>query len=399
VTTSFPADDTIYLDHAATTPVDPAVLEAMLPYFTERYGNPSSIYRLGQESLAAVDAARGSTARVLGCQPAEIVFTSGATESDNLALRGVAWSRRLAAPESPPPHIVTTAIEHHAVLHTAQALERQGFAATYVAPDSRGIVDPGDVAAAIRPETCLISVMYANNETGAIQSLQEIARLGREHGIPVHTDAVQAAGSLPLNVDDLGVDLLSLSAHKFYGPKGGGLLYVRRGTPLDFQQEGGSQEQGRRGGTENVPGIVGLGLALERADAWRDAYAAHCAALRDRLLAGIQEAIPDAVVNGPLDPALRLPNNLNVTIPGVQGETLLLSLDVLGVAASAGSACTTGNTELSHVLRAMGLADELCRSSLRFTVGRGNTAEQIDAAVDALAESVERARALTGSAV
>jgi cysteine desulfurase len=391
-------DDFIYLDHAATTPVDPDVLDAMLPYFSERFGNPSSIYQLGQASRAAVDQARISCARVLGCEPGEIVFTSGATESDNLALRGVAWGARLALPmHRGTPHIVTTAIEHHAVLHTAQSLVRQGFSATYVAPDSQGIVDPESIAEAIRPETCLISVMYANNESGAIQPLQDVAAIARDRGVPIHTDAVQAAGSLPLRVDDLGADLLSLSAHKVYGPKGAGLLYVRRGTTIDFQQQGGSQEQGRRGGTENVPGIVGLGVALERADNWRDAYALHCAGLRDRLLNGLLAAMPDITVNGPLESQFRLPNNLNVTIPGVQGETLLLSLDVLGIAASAGSACTTGNTEPSHVLRAMGLSDHACRSALRFTVGRSNTERQIDETVDALVNSVDGVRLLSGA--
>jgi cysteine desulfurase len=391
-------DDTIYLDHAATTPLDPDVLAAMLPYFTERYGNPSSIYQLGQESRAAIDQARNSCARVIGCDPGEIIFTSGATESDNLALRGVAWGAKLAHTiRSKPPHIITTTIEHHAVLHTAQALERQEFSATYVAPDSRGLIDPEAIAAAVRPETCLISVMYANNESGAIQPVQEIAAIARDRGIPMHTDAVQAAGTLTLNVDVLAVDLLSLSAHKFYGPKGVGLLYVRRGTTLENQQIGGGQEQGRRGGTENVPGIVGLGLALERADGWRDAYAEHCARLRDRFAEGLFAAVPEATLNGPSDPWLRLPNNLNVTIPGIQGETLLLSLDVLGVAASAGSACTTGNTEPSHVLRAMGMSDDACRSALRFTVGRSNTDGQIDDAIDALVSSVSRARSLAGS--
>ena len=391
-------DDTIYLDHAATTPLDPDVLGTMLPYFTERYGNPSSIYQLGQEARAAIDQARAACARVLGCEPSEIIFTSGATESDNLALRGVAWGARLALPNNGAlPHIITTAIEHHAVLHTAQSLQREGFTATFVAPDNRGIVDPEAIAAAVRPETCLISVMYANNESGAIQPIQEIAEVARDRGIPLHTDAVQAAGTLSVNVDALGVDLLSLSAHKFYGPKGVGLLYVRRGTAINFQQKGGGQEQGRRGGTENVPGIVGLGMALERADAWRDAYADHCARLRDRLADGLFAAIPEAMLNGPSDPRLRLPNNLNVTIPGIQGETLLLSLDVLGVAASAGSACTTGNTEPSHVLRAMGLSDDGCRSALRFTVGRSNTEQQIDDAIDALVGSVDRARSLVAS--
>jgi cysteine desulfurase len=391
-------DDIIYLDHAATTPLDPDVLTGMLPYFTERYGNPSSIYQLGQESHAAIDRARVGCARVLGCEPGEIIFTSGATESDNLALRGVAWGARFSLLDHGVlPHIVTTAIEHHAVLHTAQSLEREGFTATYVVPDSRGVVDPEAIAGAVRPETCLISVMYANNESGAIQPLQEIAEVARDRGIYLHTDAVQAAGTLPLHVDGLGVDLLSLSAHKFYGPKGVGLLYVRRGTAIAFQQKGGGQEQGRRGGTENVPGIVGLGMALEQADAWRAAYTEHCARLRDRLADGVFAAIPEATLNGPSGPSLRLPNNLNVSIPGIQGETLLLSLDVLGIAASAGSACTTGNTEPSHVLRAMGLSDDACRSALRFTVGRSNTEQQIDDAIDALVDSVERARSLAVS--
>jgi cysteine desulfurase len=391
-------DDTIYLDHAATTPLDLEVLASMLPYFKERYGNPSSIYRLGQESRAALDQARSSCARVLGCDPGEIIFTSGATESDNLALRGVAWGAWHAqADAGAKPHIVTTTIEHHAVLHTTQSLERQGISATYVSPDNRGLIDPEAIATAVRPDTCLISVMYANNESGAIQPVREIASIARDRGIPLHTDAVQAAGTLPLNVDALAVDLLSLSAHKFYGPKGVGLLYARRGTPLEFQQIGGGQERGRRGGTENVPGIVGLGLALDRADGWRNSYAEHCLRLRDRLAAGLFAAIPEATLNGPSDPGLRLPNNLNVSIPGIQGETLLLSLDVLGVAASAGSACTTGNTEPSHVLRAMGMSDDACRSALRFTVGRSNTEGQIDDAVDALVSAVGRARSLAGS--
>ena len=397
MTANFPQSDSIYLDHAATTPLDPDVFEAMLPYFRRRYGNPSSIYQLGQEARAALDDARRQAARVLGCQASEIVFTSGATESDNLALRGVAWARRLAHPVGVWPHIVTSAIEHHAVLHTAEALQRQGFAVTFVPSDDRGIVQSKAVAAALRPETCLISVMYANNEIGSIQPIRRIADLARDRGIPIHADAVQAAGLLPLDVDALGVDLLSLSAHKFYGPKGIGLLYVRDGTPIAFQQEGGSQEGGRRGGTENVPGIVGLGLALARADAHRDAYVRHCAELRDRLWHGIAAALPGTVRNGPTDPALRLANNLNVAIPEVEGEMLLLSLDMQGVAVSAGSACTTGNTEPSHVLRAIGLPEPLCRSALRFTVGRENSAEQIDTAVDVLVAAVARARALPGA--
>ncbi|HKG26555.1 MAG TPA: cysteine desulfurase family protein, partial [Thermomicrobiales bacterium] len=337
-------------------------------------------------------------ARVLGCQPAEILFTSGATESDNQALSGIAWHRRLLDPTSPVPHIVTTVIEHHAVLHTADWLERQGFSVTRVPVDGEGFVDPGDVAKAIRPETCLISVMYANNETGSFQPIAEIGRIARDRGIPFHTDAVQAAGALPLKVDDLGVDLLSLSAHKFYGPKGVGLLYVRRGTGIAYLQHGGGQESGRRGGTENVPGIVGLAVALDRAEAARDDYNRHCAALRDRLYRGLLAAIPDLELNGTADWNRRLPNNLNVAVRGVQGETVLLSLDMQGIAASAGSACTTGNSQPSHVLQALGYDDERCRASLRLTLGWSNTEEQIDETIDVLADTVTRIRELAGIA-
>jgi len=388
--------ETIYLDHAATTPIDPAVVEAMLPFFTEHFGNPSSIYRLGQDGRAALDRARGMVARVLGARPSEILFTSGATESNNLAIKGVAWEARLRQPDGPAPHIVTSAVEHHAVLHTVDALQRQGFAVSRVPCDRAGRVDPEDIAAAIRPETCLISVMYANNEVGTIQPITEVGAIAHRHGIPFHTDAVQAAGVLSLDVDELHVDLLSLSGHKFYGPKGVGVLYVRKGTPIEYQQEGGGQESGRRGGTENVPLIVGLAEALVRADASRDAYNAFCHALRDQLWAEIDARIPDVTLNGaPLD-GDRLPNNLNVSIRGVQGETVLLSLDMGGISASAGSACTTGNSEPSHVLLASGLDEEAARASLRLTVGRGNSAAEVEEAVDVLVETVERVRALSG---
>lgn len=389
------ADDTIYLDHAATTPVDAEVLSVMLPFFSEQYGNPSSIYRLGQDARAALDRARGSIARVLGCQADEILFTSGATESNNLALIGMLRPSRAAAAAS---HIVTTTIEHHAVLSAAEALEGEGIAVSYVPCDSEGLVSAADVIAAVRPETRLISVMMANNEVGAIQPIAEIGAFAKTRGIPFHTDAVQAAGTLPPRVDDLGVDLLSLSAHKFYGPKGVGVLYIRRKTSIAYQQHGGGQEGGRRGGTENVPLIVGMAAALEKADWLRDAYVTRCQGLRDRLWSRIQEAIPDATLNGPREPERRLPNNLNIAIPGVQGETILLGLDMEGVAASAGSACTTGNSEPSHVLRAMGLSDERCRASLRFTVGRDNTVEQMDEAAEILAETVSRVRSLAGVA-
>ncbi|MGI8484628.1 MAG: cysteine desulfurase family protein [Thermomicrobiales bacterium] len=389
--------DLIYLDHAATTPTDPAVVQAMLPYFSAKFGNPSSIYRVGQLARTGLDHARLVSASVLGSRTSEILFTSGATESNNLALKGIAWAARLANPtDAKPPHIITTAFEHHAVLHAAQALEAQGFAVTYLPCDTRGLVDPADVAAAIRPETCLISVMYANNEVGAIQPIAAIGAIARQAGIPMHTDAVQAAGTLPLNVHTLDVDLLSLSAHKFYGPKGVGLLYVRKGTPIRYQQDGGGQESGRRGGTENVPLIVGLGQALTRATASLDAYNQHASALRDLLWARIQQDIPDVRLNGPEPGVERLANNLNISIRGIQGETVLLALDMEGVEASAGSACTTGNSEPSHVLLAMGLSEAETRSSLRLTVGRGNTVDEIKDAVDALREVVMRVRSLSG---
>jgi cysteine desulfurase len=391
-----PSDDTIYLDHAATTPVHPSVLEAMLPYFSERFGNPSSIYQLGQDARAALDRARATVARVLGCQPAEILFTSGATESDNQALSGVAWHHRLQDPGGVAPHIITSVIEHHAVLHTADWLERQGFAVTRVPVDGEGFVDTEDVARAIRPETRLVSVMYANNETGAVQPIAEIGRIARERGVAFHTDAVQAAGVLPLKVDELHVDVMSLTAHKFYGPKGVGVLYVRRGTGIAYQQHGGGQESGRRGGTENVAGIVGLATALERAEASRAEYNRHCGTLRDRLYAGLIETVSDLELNGPTDWSRRLPNNLNVAIRGVQGETALLSLDMQGVAASAGSACTTGNSQPSHVLQALGYGEERCRASLRLTLGWDNTEEQIEETVEILADTASRIRELAG---
>lgn len=386
--------DSIYLDHAATTPTDPEVLRAMGPWFTQHFGNPSSIYQLGQQSRAALDNARAQCARVLGCHPTEIIFTSGATESDNLALAGSVWSWRTRNPDGPAPHIITSAIEHHAVLHMAEWLESLGFGLTLVPVSDTGFVDPADVEQAIRPETALISIMYANNEIGSIQPIAEIGKIARSRDIPLHTDAVQAAGLLPLNVDDLGVDMLSLSAHKFYGPKGVGLLYVRKGTQLEWQQLGGGQESGRRGGTENVPLIVGMGAALTIAERDRETYTNDCRTLRNLLAEEIGERVEGTILNGPALDDHRLPNNFNLTIDGVQGETILLNLDIDGVAASAGSACTTGNTQPSHVLKAMGYSDERCRSSVRLTIGRCNDEDQILDAADSLAEAVLRIRQL-----
>lgn len=386
--------EVVYLDHSATTPVDPGVVQKMIPFFTNSFGNPSSIYQSGQDAHAGLDSARAQVARALGARTSELIFTSGATESIGLALRGAAWAARLRNPES-TPHIVSTAVEHHAVLHTLDALERQGFRITLVPCDDRGVVSTDDVISAIEADTCLVSVMLANNEVGAIQPVAEIGAQVRERGILMHTDAVQAAGSLPLNVQELNVDLLSLSAHKFYGPKGVGVLYVRKGSQLEWTQEGGGQESGRRGGTENVPLIVGMGEAITNAVGSMDAYNEFASSLRDALWQQIQERIPDVHLNGPEPGDQRLANNLNISIDGVQGETVLLSLDMMGVEASAGSACTTGNSEPSHVLLAMGHTEEQARSSLRLSVGRGNDIEEMHRAAESLAEVVSRIRTLS----
>jgi cysteine desulfurase len=380
----------IYLDHAATTPVDPRVLDVMLPFFTQRFGNPSSIYALGRDARAGLDWARDTLADLFGSQPREIVFTSGATESNNVAIKGVAWYHRLN--ETGKNHLVVSAIEHHAVLHAAESLLAHGFELTIVQPDMDGMVYPDAVSAALRDDTCLVSVMYANNEIGTIQPIREIAEIARERGITMHTDAVQAAGALPLNVDDLGVDLLSLSGHKFYGPKGVGLLYARRRTPISWQQHGGGQEDTRRGGTENVPLIVGMAAALLLAVSEQDERNAHARMLRDQFTNYLLEHVPDARLNG--HPDHRLPNNVNLSFAGVEGETLLLSLDMLGIAASSGSACSTGSTEPSHVLTAIGLDPDIARGSLRLTVGKDTTTEQVERAANVIVETVERARDL-----
>jgi cysteine desulfurase len=380
----------IYLDHAATTPVDPAVIEAMLPYWAQGWGNPSSLYGAGRAARTALDGARAAVARVLGCASNEIVFTSGGSEGDNLALKGVVEAALLAGEAA---HLITTQIEHHAVLHTADYLEERGVAVTRLPVDAEGFVDPDAVAAAIRPETRLISVMYANNEIGTIEPLAAIAAVAHAHGVLFHTDAVQAAGSLPLDVNVLGVDLLTIAAHKFYGPKGVGALYIRAGTPMRYQQQGGPQEGDRRGGTENVAAIAGLATALARADAARDEYNTHCRALRDRLIEGILAAIPGARLNGPRGDR-RLANNVNVAFTGVQGEDLIIALDLAGIAASSGSACTTGATEPSHVLRAIGVPGDAIGGSLRLTVGRDNTPAEIEEVLALLPEVIEQLRAI-----
>jgi cysteine desulfurase len=377
----------IYLDHSATTAVDPRVIEAMLPFWTEHYGNPSSIYGLGRRAAAALEDARSRAARLLNCQPAEIVFTSCGTESDNLALRGVALTQAARGRR----HIVTTPIEHHAILHTAADLaEHFDCDVTTVPVDRFGRVDPAAVAAALRPDTALISVMYANNEVGTIEPVAEIGALARSRGVPFHTDAVQAGGYLPLDVQALNVDLLALSAHKFHGPKGVGLLYVRRGIRLQTTQTGGSQERNRRAGTENVPYVVGMVRALEIAQAERETEGARLADLRDRLANGLLSRIPGAELTG--HPRQRLPGHVSLLLRGIEAEPLLIALDLAGVAASSGSACASGSPTPSHVLTALGYGPQEAMGALRLTLGRENTKDDLEAVVEMLPPIVEKIR-------
>jgi len=380
----------VYLDYNATTPVDPAVLDAMLPYFARNFGNAGSVHSAGQRGRAAVDAARESVAALLGAKPSEIVFTSGGTESDNLALFGaVAASGR----EASRKHVVTTTIEHHAVLNVCRELEKQGVEVTFVPVGGQGVVAPDDIRRALRPETILISVMHANNETGAIQPIEEIGRIAAEAGVLFHCDAVQSAGKLPLDVCRLGVSLLSISAHKMYGPKGVGALYIRSGVSIEPLLHGGRQERDRRPGTENVPAIVGLGKAAELARQSLADDAPRIRALRDRLEISLLENIPGARVNG--DTSRRVPNTSNLLFPGAAGEALVIALDLEGIACSTGAACSSGSIEPSHVLLMAGLSDEDARSSLRFSLGRHTSAEEIDRAISAIPAAVERLRALS----
>jgi cysteine desulfurase len=377
----------IYLDHAATTPAAPEVVDRMQPYFSALFGNPSSIYGLGRKSMQALDEAHETVAAILNCRPIELVFTGGGSEADNLAIRGIAYSPRRRG-----RHIITSAIEHHAVLHTCQQLEREGFAVTYLPVDRDGLIDPDAVAAALTDETALVTIMYANNEIGTIQPIAAIGRICRERRVPFHTDAVQAGGLLDLDVAALHVDLLSLSAHKFYGPKGVGVLYIRQGSRVQPQILGGSQERNRRAGTENVPGIVGAAVALARAQEERIAEGARLTALRDRLIAGVL-ATPGASLTG--HPTLRLANHASFALAGVEGESLLLNLDLIGVAASSGSACTTGALEPSHVLMALGLSSDTARGHLRLTLGHSTTEADVDFVLEHLPGIVSRLRSLT----
>jgi cysteine desulfurase len=385
----------VYLDHAATTPLRVEAREAMLPFLDERFGNPSASYARARQAQRAVEDGRRTVAEVLGCRPRDVVFTSGGTESINAAIKGVAFAQQLAHLGN---HIVTSAIEHHAVLHSCQYLERFGFDVTYLPVDAQGLVDPAAAAEAVGPRTVLVSIMLANNEVGTMEPIAEIAQavkararsLGRR--VPLHTDAVQAPCSLDLNVDRLGVDLLSLSAHKFGGPKGAGVLYLRRATPFLSQQSGGGQERQRRAGTENVAGIVGTAVALRLADAEREAYVHHCGRLRDRLVDGIRAAVPGAELSG--HPQSRLANNAHLTFDGVEADAVVAALDGAGIAASAGSACTSSVWEPSHVLVAMGVPLSKAIGSLRLTVGPENTDEEIGYALSVLPGIVDCLRAV-----
>ena len=386
-------EGTVYLDHAGTTPLDAKVLEAMIPYFSQHFGNPSSLHTVGQEARYALDEARERVAGVLNCRPREVVFTGGGTESDNAAIHGVA-----TALHETGNHIITSSVEHHAVLHACQYLESQGFEVTYLPVDAEGMVQPESVYNAINERTTLVTIMYGNNEIGTINPISEIAKSIKiracelSRTIVFHTDAVQAAGYLDLDVASLGVDLLSLSGHKFHGPKGTGVLYIKRGTPYLPLIHGGGQERERRSGTENIPGIIGLSLALESANAIRDETGQRCSALRDRIIGSVLEQIPGTRLNG--HATERLPNNANFSFTGVEGEPILLGLDVAGIAASSGSACSSGSLEPSHVLLALGQSAETARGSLRLTLGRDNTDEEVDYLLGVLVDLVQRLRQL-----
>ncbi len=378
----------IYLDHASTTPVRPEVVEAMAPYFTEHFGNPSSIYPLGQEASDAVAAARESLASLIGATPREIFFSSGGTESDNWALKGFARANATKG-----RHIITSAIEHHAVLHTCEALEREGFEVTYLPVDEHGLVSVEDFKAAMRPDTILASIMFANNEIGTIEPIRELAAAAHEASVVFHTDAVQAFGHEPIDVNELGIDMLSASSHKIYGPKGVGLLYVRRGVKLQNLLDGGQQERGRRGSTENVPGIVGFARAAELAAEEIVPERDRQLALRDHAIRRILEEIPSAKLNGSWES--RLANNVNFSFEFIEGEGMLLQLAARGICVSSGSACTSGSLDPSHVLLAIGLPHEIAHGSLRMTLGRDTTREDVDFAVDSLKATLQNLRMMS----
>jgi cysteine desulfurase len=378
----------IYLDHASTTPTDAEVVATMLPWFTEEYGNPATVYSLGLTAAQAVQNARESIARHLGAEPEEIYFTSGGTESDDWAILGTA-----EAQQKKGRHLITSAVEHHAVLESMEYLEKHGYEITRIPVNSGGVVDPESVRQAIRPDTVLVSVMHANNEVGTIQPITEIGKITREAGVLLHVDAVQTAGKQPLDVKELGVDMMSVSAHKFYGPKGVGLMYLRKRTRISPLFHGGGQEKGRRAGTHNVPGIIGMAKAFDLAAARMRDDATREAVLRDRLWQGLSGSIESIYLNG--DPLRRLPGNLNVRLDGIEGEAMILMLDMEGICVSSGSACTTGSLEPSHVLLAMGIPAEQAHGSLRITLGRSTTQDDIDHFINVFPPIVKRLREMS----
>jgi cysteine desulfurase len=378
--------DVIYLDHAATTPVRPEVLEAMLPFFSEEFGNPSTLYSVGTHAREAVDTAREQVATLIGAEPREIYFTSGGTEADNWAIRGVALKSR-------GNHVITSKIEHHAVLETCHDLEREGREVTWLDVDGDGLVSPDDLAKGLRDDTALVTVMHANNEVGTVEPIEELAAVAHERGVLFHTDAVQTVGKVPIDVRQLGCDLLSISAHKVYGPKGIGVLYIRRGTRIAKFMHGGEQEHRLRSGTLNVPGIVGLGRAAELARLEMDSEIPRQQALRDRLIDGIMASIPDCRLSGPR--TQRLPHNVHFCFAGIEGEGIILRLDHHGICAATGSACTSSTLEASHVLLAMGRPHEVAHGSLRMTLGRGTTEADIDKVLAVLPGTIEQLRKMS----
>ena len=378
----------VYADNAATTKLSPAVLEAMMPYLTEEYGNPSSLYRFGNHAKRAIEQARKEVADVLGAEPFEILFTGGGTEADN-------WVKEImrSLKARGKNHFITSAVEHHALLHSAQRLQKEGFEVTFIPVDREGRIDPEQVRAAIRPETGLVSIMFANNEIGTIYPIKEIGAICRQAGVLFHTDAVQAAGHLPINVKEMNIDLLSLSAHKFHGPKGVGAFYCRRGIPLPSLIDGGAQERGKRAGTENVAGIVGLGAALRLANEEMSEASARVSAMRDRLIDSILQTVPMCRLNGPRHN--RLPGNCNISFLGIEGESLLLRLDLAGIAASSGSACASSSLDPSHVLLAIGLPHEVAHGSVRLSLSDYNTEEDVDYILEKLPEIVSTLRSMS----
>ncbi len=378
----------VYLDYSATTPTDPRVVEEMIPYFTEHFGNPSSIYSTGLEAKDAIEHAREQVAHLINAEPKELIFTSGGTESDNWAL--IATARRL---QHKGKHIITSAIEHHAILHSCEYLAKEGFDITYVGVDHDGLVDPAEVEAAIRPDTILISIMYVNNEVGSVQPITEIGAIAKKHGVLFHTDAVQALGNVPIDVKTMNIDMMSMSSHKIYGPKGIGAIYIRSGVNLPTYIHGGAQERKKRAGTENVPGIVGFGKAAELACQNFNTHVAHVSKLRDHFIDRVLNEIPYTYFNGSKDH--RHPGNANITFEYVEGESILLYLDFAGVSCSSGSACSSRSLQPSHVLTAMGIPVELIHGSIRFTFGNPTTMEDVDYTVNKLKGIIEKLRGIS----